>query len=274
MTEIRLYGADDTLIYQDTRIPLPWSREMPTVALLLLPDGGHIPTIETNDLGDVDPMEMGSQGSEEQGAQGEAADPGGVLSTGIGVVSVVQESKQGRWILLGLGLSLSLCMTWLVIYRRERTIQLRPVGEPSPLKTMADEGGGVWGLQSDRQRLDVMVALARSRQGSGRILICPRPESRDALRAALQGLDMVLWSDLMRPSVAQICGFTAPLQDWGRGLIIVEGAGALEGVAGSPLASDMLCELLQRLPRPLRLPPRRAATDGHCRMHQMRRLHV
>jgi hypothetical protein len=250
MTEIRLYGADGTLLYQDSRIPLPWSRDYPIVALLLLPEGGHIPTIDTNDLGESDFSDSRpSQGSEDEGGGNASHSPEDTLPAALTqAVDAVEQSQLSRWILLGLGLVGSLSLTWLAIHRRARKSHLRPAGEPVPLEPEALKAPSVWVLQSDRQRVDVLVALAKSRQGSGRVLIFPRPESREVLRSALRGLDMVLWSEVPRPSVTQIDTLSSFLAEWGRGLIVVEGVGSVEGIPGDPFSSESLRELLERAP--------------------------
>ena len=252
MTEIRLYGADGTVLYQDARIPLPWERDYPRVALLLLPEGGHIPTIDTNDLGESgvsasSPSQGGAGAGTDEGS-GSQSPEGTIPAALLQAVDTVEKSKHRQWVLLSLGLLGSLSLTWLAIHRRARKSHLRPAGEPVPLEPLTSNAPVVWGLQSDRQRIDVLVALATSRQGSGRVLIFPRSESREVLRSALRGLDMVLWSEVPRPSVTQVDALSAFLKEWGRGLIVIEGAGSIEGVPGDPLSSEPLRELLERAP--------------------------
>ena len=85
-----------------------------------------------------------------------------------------------------------------------------------------------WLLEDDEKRLVCMVGLARARQAGGCVLICPRSASRPALRSALAGIGSVYWSEVDRPTPAQLEQLSQGLLGWGRPLVLVEGPSAVE----------------------------------------------
>jgi hypothetical protein len=126
------------------------------------------------------------------------------------------------------GLAFAAATIWLLARRRQQVLALHPVGE-----ALSELGPGLgdhrlWLLEGHGQRIDCMIGLARARAAAGRVLICPRPESRPALRSALAGLGSVCWAEMDRPSASQLFGMSEGLRGWGRPLILVEGPGALE----------------------------------------------
>jgi hypothetical protein len=236
MTELRLYGADDSLLYQDEQIPLPWERPLPTVALLLL-EGGHIPTIETNDFGaDADyRSEADDRNPRDQTELGS--------SQGDGVTPTAPEATENKMLFIVLAGVLGLAGFLWLRRRRHGVLQLLPVGEPSG--DLGPELGEnrVWLLEDGARRMDCMIGLARARNACGRVLLCPRSESRAALRVALSGVGSVCWAEVDRPSPAQLGQMGRDLLGWGRPLVVVEGTDAIE----QPDAEESLGAVIEEL---------------------------
>ena len=136
-------------------------------------------------------------------------------------------------------------LVWLVSRRRHRVRRLSPVGPPEESRVVPQDAARIWVLPDSRQRLDCMVSLARSRHAAGRVLLCPQAESRGLLSESLAGLGGVLWAGLSRPSPAQLMQLAIELDDWGRGLVLVEGLQALEAADESEGAAAVIEELVE-----------------------------
>ena len=230
MTEIRLYGAQEILLYTDARIPLPWEREDPTIALMVMEDGEVIPTIETNDH-DASLLVSGTEESDGRGEFSPPNDGSGRAVTDAGTFYEVSESGERTFdetkLWLVILLSILGCAVLILGFRirRSSAFRLVPVGSAEKSSLLHENSTPFWILKDHRTRLDVIVALARGRHRAGHVLICAQIDSRDVLRKALRGCGSISWATKGSTGFEALSGEQF---DWGRGLIIIEGPESVE----------------------------------------------
>ena len=249
---LEIYDADGQTIFIEIGIPVPQQRVLPKIAILLMPDGQHVPTYETHDLDDWSDAQV----LDHDVVVGiDSTNSSTDISSSVNTTSESEESREefvamvSRGVLIGCIaiLAVVLWFLWRIRTRIIRENYLIPMWEAEE-KNGEDSRREVLSILGEQALIEELVTRAQKASHFGRVLVCPRAQSRERLRMELVGMGTVVWSSRDNPSAEDVVEMARHLEGWGRVSILVDGLDALESAGPEEATDSVLKELMSCLP--------------------------